>query len=176
MFVLCLVDLSATNDLETSQLSTSSQKRIKVRPALIADDDNDEGIEIVATKPSKNRGSKPESPKLEKMGSREHLKTKQQIEDLRQEYGDSWLQCQSASKVQDVMGIQMPIKTTPFKTTEEKLESMFNLESSPNVSNEQQTSTPIQKSKHRDFGHSSAEVNLKALSGIRICFNFSIDY
>lgn len=125
---------------------------------MIADDDNDEEIEIVTTKPSKKRSSLAESPKLEKIGSREHLKTKQQIEDLRKEYGDGWLQCQSASKVQDVMGIQAPIKTTPLKTTEEKLESMFNLGSLPNVSNEQLTSTPILKSKHRDFGHSPAEV------------------
>lgn len=129
---------------------------MKVRPALIADDDNDEGIEIVATKPSKKKNSLTvESPKLEKMGSREHLKTKQQIEDLRKEYGDGWLQCQSATKVQDVMGIQVPIKTAPQKTTEEKLESLFNLGTPPNVSHEQFTSTPI---KNRDFGHSSTEV------------------
>lgn len=158
-FVRFSADLSTANDLGVSQISTSSQKRIKVRPALIADDDNDEGIEIVASKPSKKKNSlTAESPKLEKMGSREHLKTKQQIEDLRQEYGDGWLQCQSASKVQDVMGIQVPIKSTTPKTTEEKLESMFNLGTPPNVSNEQLTSTPIQKSKQRDFGHSPAEV------------------
>lgn len=143
--------------MAASQLSTSTQKRMKVRPALIADDD-DEGIEIVATKPSKKHSLKSESPKLERMCSREHLKTKQQIEDLRNEYGDGWLQCQSASKVQDVMGIQVPVKTTPLKTTEEKLESMFNLGISPVASSEHHTSTPIHKSKHRDFGHSPAEV------------------
>lgn len=149
--------------MEVPQISTTSQKRIKVRPALIADDDNDEGNEIVSTtKPSKKRSSlQLESPKLERMGSLEHLKTKQQIEDLRKEYGDSWMQGQSATKVQDVMGIQVPIKTTPFKTTEERLERMFNLESPPNVStSEQLTSTPIQKSKLRDFGHSPAEVTV----------------
>lgn len=144
--------------MAASQLSTSTQKRIKVRPALIADDENDEDIEIVATKPSKKHSLKSDSPQLERMGSREHLKTKQQIEDLRKEYGDGWLQCQSASKVQDVMGIQVPVKSTSLKTTEEKLESMFNLCSSPTISSQQHTSTPIQKAKHRDFGHSPAEV------------------
>lgn len=124
---------------------------------MIADDDNDEEIEILATKSSSRRLSKPESPKLEARCSREHLKTKQQIEDLRKEYGDGWLQCQSASKVQDVMGIQVPIRTTPSKTTEEKLESMFNLGSLSNVSSEH-TSTPIQKSIHRDFGSSQGDV------------------
>lgn len=127
---------------------------------MIADDDNDEGIEIVAAKPSKKNSLTAESPQFERKGSREHLKTKQQIEDLRKEYGDGWLQCQSASKVQDVMGIQVPTKPVPLKTTEEKLESLFNLESPPNVSNEHFSSTPIQKSKHRDFGHSPAEVRL----------------
>lgn len=125
---------------------------------MIADDD-DEGIEIVA-KPSKKNSLTAESPQFEKMGSREHLKTKQKIEDLRKEYGDGWLQCQSASKVQDVMGIQVPTKPVPLRTTEEKLESLFNLESPPNVSNEQFSSTPKQKSILRDFGHSPAEVCL----------------
>lgn len=151
-------DLTTENEMTASQLSTSTQKRIKVRPALIADDDNDDGVEIVTTTPSKKHSLKLESPKLERMGSREHLKTKQQIEDLRKEYGDGWLQCKSASKVQDVMGIQAPIKSLSLKTTEEKLESMFNLGSSSTISGEHHTSTPIQKSKYRDFGHSPAEV------------------
>lgn len=156
IFPTPLVDLT---ELGTSQISISSQKRIKVRPALIADDDYDEGIEIVKSKPSKKGKPKPASPKLDEMGSREHLKTMKQIEDLRKEYGDGWLQCQSASKVQDVMGIQPTIKTTPPRSTEEKLQSMFNLDSPANLSIAL-SSTPIQKFKHGDFAHSPIEVNI----------------
>lgn len=155
------VDLTTTSDLGTSQISTSSQKRIKVRPALIADDDNDDGIEIVASKPTKMGKAKPAAPEIEKMGSREHLKTKKQIEDLRKEYGDGWLQCQSASKVQDVMGIQVPIKIATQKSTEQVLESMFHFGTPPNFSKLDQTltSTPIQQSQHHDFAHSTPEVS-----------------
>lgn len=153
-----IVDLSATNELGTSQISTSSQKRIKVRPALIADDDNDEGIEIVKSKPTKKGKTKPASPKIDEMGNREHLKTMKQIEDLREEYGDSWLQFQSASKVQDVMGIQAPVRVTPLTTTEQKLESMFNLDMTMNTSREL-SSTPIQQFRHSDIAHSLIEVS-----------------
>lgn len=142
-----------------SQISISSQKRKKVRPALIADDDNDEGIEIVKTKPTRKTKPKPKSPKIDEMGNREHLKTMKQIEDLRNEYGDGWLQRQSASKVQDVMGIQASIQK-PIQaptTTEEKLERMFNLGSTPNTKQEL-TSTPIQQFRRNDFDQSPIEV------------------
>lgn len=157
--MLFIVDLSATNELGTSQISISSQKRIKVRPALIADDDNEDGIEIVKSKPSKKSKTKPASPKIDEMGNREHLKTMKQIEDLRNEYGDGWLHCQSASKVQDVMGIiQAPVKTTPLTTTEQKLQSMFNLDMTMNASRDL-TSTPIQQFRHSGFAHSPIEVS-----------------
>lgn len=160
-FVHSIVDLSATNDLGTSQISISSQRRIKVRPALIADDDqeNDEEIEVIKSKPSKKRKPKPASPKIDEMGNREHLKTMKQIEDLREEHGDRWLQCQSASKVQDAMGIQPTIKTTPLKSTEQRLESMFNLDSPANISTAL-SSTPIQQYRHGDFAHSPTDVSI----------------
>lgn len=147
-------DLSTMNELSTSQISTSTQKKIKVRPALIADDDNDDdGIEIVKAKPPKKEKSKPSSAKSDGAGNQEHLKTKKQIEDLRKEYGDEWLH---SKEVQDVMGIQAPFKISS-QTTEERLENLFGLESTSRI-NRDQTSTPIQQLKHADFAHSPIEV------------------
>lgn len=146
------------NDLSTSQISTSTQKKIKVRPALIADDedndDDDDGIEIVQAKPTKKEKKK-SSSSVSSIGiiepeSQEHLKTMKQIEDLRKEYGDEWLH---SKEVQDVMGIQAPIRTG--QTTEEKLANMFGLESTSKIN---RTSTPIQHLKHADFAHSPTEV------------------
>lgn len=146
-----------TNELNLSQLSSSTQKRIKVRPALIADDDDDDenndiGIEVIKAVPTKDDKQRSSSVDIDEMGCREHLKTKQQIEELRKEYGDGWLHSHGASKVLDVMGIQPPPKSSATQTTEEKLESLFGLESSS--TNRDRTSTPIQQFKHADFGHS----------------------
>lgn len=134
------VDLTAPDDLNTSQLSSSIQKR-KVRPALIADDDNDEDIEAVKAKPKKKEKPKLKSVDIDEMGSREHLKTKQQIEDLRKEHGDKWLHEKCASKVQEVMGMQVQ---SDQKTTEEKLEDIFGLNDIAAI-NRNQTSTPVQE-------------------------------
>ncbi|XP_055302983.1 serine/threonine-protein kinase 11-interacting protein isoform X2 [Sitodiplosis mosellana] len=153
------VDFPAMNDLSTSQLSTSTQKKIKVRPADIRDDDDnndddDDGIEIVKAKPPKKEKRKSSTASgidgIDEMGSQEHLKTKKQIEDLRKEYGDDWLH---SKEVQDMMGIQAPIRISS-PTTEEKLETLYGLESKIN---RDRTSTPIQQSKHADFAHSSIE-------------------
>lgn len=132
-----------------------------MRPALIADDDqeNDDGIEIVKSKPSKKKKPKPASPKIDEIGNREHLKTMKQIEDLRAKHGDRWLECQSASEVQDAMGIAKPTIKTPLKSTEQKLESMFNLGSPANISIAL-SSTPIQQFRHGDFAHSPSEVSI----------------
>lgn len=126
--------------MNTSQLSSSIQKR-KVRPALIADDDNDEDIEAVKAKPKKKEKPKLKSVDIDEMGSREHLKTKQQIEDLRKEHGDKWLHEKCASKVQEVMGMQVQ---SDQKTTEEKLEDIFGLNDIAAI-NRNQTSTPVQE-------------------------------
>lgn len=155
--VFISADLSTSNELSTSQISTSTQKKIKVRPALIADDeeenDDDDGIEIVKTKLTKKETPRSSSAGIDEIGSQEHLKTMKKIEDLRKEYGDEWLH---SKEVQDVMGIQAPIKISS-PTTEEKLENMFGLESSSRI-NRDRTSTPIHQSKHSDFAHSPIEV------------------
>lgn len=148
-----------TNELNISQLSSSTQKKIKVRPALIADDDDEDGtgdigIEVIRAVPSKDDKSRSSSVDIDEMGCREHLKTKQQIEELRKEYGDGWLHSHGASKVQDVMGIQPPPKSSAStkQTTEQKLESLFGLQSSSTTRD--RTSTPIKQFNHADFGHS----------------------
>lgn len=141
------MDLSQADDANVSQLSSSTQKRNKVREALIADDENDEndenveGIEIVMAKSKEKEKLKTKSVDFDEMGSREHLKTKQQIEDLRKEFGENWLQKEGASKMQDVMGIPAQVST---KTTEEKLEDIFRLDNV--IMDRAQTSTPVQHS------------------------------
>lgn len=142
LFDLFAGDLSAPDDLNSSQLSSSTQKRPKVREALIADSDNDEGIEVVKSKPKKKEKIK---KSLDEMGNREHLKLKQQIEDLRNEYGHEWLHTKGASKVQGVMGIQAQPQPTKQKTTEENLEDFFNLDNISRIDRDQ-TSTPVQES------------------------------
>lgn len=63
-----------SESLSTSQAST---KKIRVRPAIIADDDSVEDMEIVKTK------TKKKSPKVAAATAcREHLETKKQIEEL----------------------------------------------------------------------------------------------
>ncbi|XP_031624564.1 serine/threonine-protein kinase 11-interacting protein isoform X5 [Contarinia nasturtii] len=148
------------NELSTSQISSSTQKKIKVRPALIADDDNDDGVEvIVKSKPPKQDKPIPTSANIDEMRCREHLKTKQQIEELRNEYGDEWLHSKGASKVQDVMGItpnQAPVKQS-IQTTEERLENLFGFENTSPI-NRDRTSTPVQAQlNHADFAHSPIE-------------------
>lgn len=156
MLFLSPADLSTTNDLSTSQISTSTQKKIKVRPALIADDDDndDDGIEIVKAKPPKKEKPRKSSANIDDIGNQEHLKTKKQIEDLRKGYGDEWLH---SKEVQDIMGIQAPTIKYSSPTTEEKLENLFGLESSSKI-NRDRTSTPIQSLKRSDFAHSPIEV------------------
>lgn len=160
--------------MSVSQLSTSTQRKIKVRPALIADDDDDDGVEIVKSPPKKEK-SKPIADDIDEMGSREHLKTKQQIEDLRKEYGDEWLHSKGATKVQGVMGIQTPLKISTTQTTEQKLENLFGLEST-SINNRDRTSTPIQEMRHADFGHSPIDVSILSnhlkLNTCLNCFGF----
>lgn len=144
--------------MNTSQLSSSTQKR-KVRPALIADDDNDEEIEAVKAKPKKKEKPKRKSVDIDEMGSREHLKTKQQIEDLRKEHGDKWLHEKGASKVQEVMGMQVQ---SDQKTTEEKIECIFGLDDIAAI-NRNQTSTPVQ-----EFGPNAQSTSTSSHLDVRI--------
>lgn len=147
--------------MNTSQISCN-QKRIKVRPALIADsDNNDDNAEVVVENAHKKENTGPKIVEIDEIGKREHLETKKQIEELRKEFGDSWLHSKGASKVQNVIGMQpSPAKQTGKspQTTEQMLEKLFGMENASN-SNQQRSSTPIQSADYfSDFVQSSSEV------------------
>lgn len=156
-FSLIVGDSTAGNDLMNA--SQISQKRIKVQPAMIANDESDEeGSEIVHEKPLKKEP--PETFEIDEMGKREHLETKKQIEQLRKEYGDSWLHSKGASEVQGIMGIQTspqkPLQKSP-QTTEQMLEKLFGMGTSQEP---QRTSTPIQNDSLADeLAHSPSDVS-----------------
>ncbi|XP_059618813.1 serine/threonine-protein kinase 11-interacting protein isoform X3 [Phlebotomus argentipes] len=71
--------------------STSSHRKLRVRNAQIADNPEPKSIttNIDATIEGRNK---------------EHLKTKEQIENLREQFGDSWLHREGASLVKSVIG------------------------------------------------------------------------
>lgn len=163
-------DLTASSDLlSTSQISSSIQKRIKVREAQIAGDDNDD--ETITKTPVKKATIQQKT--IDEMGKREHLETKKQIEQLRKEFGDGWLHSKGATKVQDVMGIQVspakPVQTSP-QTTEQMLEKLFGM---TGAADQQRTSTPIHGDNlATDFAQSSSDVS--EMSFFAIKFRFEI--
>ncbi|XP_055682444.1 serine/threonine-protein kinase 11-interacting protein isoform X1 [Lutzomyia longipalpis] len=71
--------------------STTSHRKLRVRKAQISD--NPEPKSTVAHIEATNAG-----------GSKEHLKTKEQIENLRKQYGDSWLHREGGDLVKSVIG------------------------------------------------------------------------
>ncbi|XP_065078704.1 serine/threonine-protein kinase 11-interacting protein isoform X2 [Ochlerotatus camptorhynchus] len=111
--------------------STMSQKKIKVRRAIICEDDS-------------NEKSQPQVPKGETSASensletsRDHLETKKQIESLRRQYGSEWLQSQSGDMLKNVIGID--------PSTDKEYESVLHYESDSkkgNVSTEFASSIP----------------------------------
>ncbi|XP_021700216.1 serine/threonine-protein kinase 11-interacting protein isoform X1 [Aedes aegypti] len=85
-----------TNDEMSS--SIISQKKIKVRRAIICEDDPTEASPQYDTK----REVSAANSSLET--SRDHLETKKKIESLRKQYGSEWLQSQAGSMVKNVIG------------------------------------------------------------------------
>lgn len=86
-------DGNGTNDV--INVSKQSQKKIKKRPAEIADINDDSVKEKTATK------------SIDLMeGNKDHLETKKQIESLRKQYGDGWLHSQGATMVHEVLGMK----------------------------------------------------------------------
>lgn len=136
--------------MSSSQIS-STQKKLKARRAFIADESEENSKNLKR----KTSGDKTKDIILSLEGNKEHLETKKQIEDLRKQYGDSWLHSQGASaKVHDVIGIPSPLpdpdgvnyfKSAPPDTTEQLIENFFGSDSSFN--NDNRTSTPVNKSK-----------------------------
>ncbi|XP_062545244.1 serine/threonine-protein kinase 11-interacting protein isoform X2 [Armigeres subalbatus] len=82
------------------EMSTSiiSQKKIKVRRAIICDDDPSDKVSQYGTK--QDVSTKENSLET----SCEHLETKKQIENLRKKYGSEWLQSQAGDMVKNVIG------------------------------------------------------------------------
>lgn len=78
--------------------SIISQKRIKVRRAIISEGDSNESN----PKEDVKREVGTADSSLET--SRDHLETKKQIESLRKQYGSEWLQRQAGSMVKNVIG------------------------------------------------------------------------
>lgn len=159
------------DSLNTSQ---TSLRKIRVRPAIIADDDSNDEFEVVRVKPKKKKTPlKVEVPTV----FREHLETKKQIEELSKciivvpsskqpvwfvaivvsgkEYGDDWLHSQGATKVQNVMGIpsSMPKSSgifgikSPTQTTEQLIDNLFRDEDHDDEDNSGQTT--IKKEQQR---------------------------
>lgn len=140
----------SADQMEAMSISQTSSK-MKAKPAII--DDISENSFDISIKDEK-------SFEIDDLGKREHLETKKQIEDLREEYGVDWLYSKGATKVQNVMGIQAsPAKPTTGKstqTTEQMLEKLFGMDSSTSP-DRQRTSTPIQNDARH--GHSPTEVS-----------------
>lgn len=138
--------------MNVSQTSLqTSQRKVKVRRAIIADVGDEDNIDDNASKEKKAKSSSSKAKSIIETleGSKEHLKTKKEIEDLRKEYGDSWLQSHGATKVQNVMGIQSSLPKaeglsyfkSPPETTEQLIENLFG----ENIgrTSDNQTSTPV---------------------------------
>lgn len=136
------------DSMNSSQISVT-QKKLKARRAFIADSNEEEnGKEL-------NRSTTSDKGKdiIQNLGgNKDHLETKKQIEDLRKQYGDSWLHSQGASKVHSVIGIPSPatnpdnrsfFKTGPPETTEQLIENFFGTQ--PNLDADHRTSTPLNK-------------------------------
>lgn len=145
--IIPFVDNTPTivNDsMNSSQISTS-QKKLKARRAFIAD-----GNEETAKASKKSSSTEKTKDIMQSLsGNKDHLETKKQIENLRKQYGDSWLNSQGASSmVHDVIGIPTPqpdasagnlFRTNgPPETTEQLIENFFG-----NTRSYQRTSTPV---------------------------------
>ncbi|XP_050510865.1 serine/threonine-protein kinase 11-interacting protein [Diabrotica virgifera virgifera] len=93
--------LSSTNSLESSVASLHEKPR-KIRQVTIED------ANVV----------KEEKPILTPNSSSQHLEIKRQVEQLRQEYGESWLYRHSGLIVQDVLGFEKAtvLSSTPIDT------------------------------------------------------------
>lgn len=138
--------------MNVSQTSLqTSQRKVKVRRAIIADVGDEDNNDDYASKEKKAKSSSSKAKDVVETfeGNKDHLKTKKEIEDLRKEYGDSWLQSHGATKVQNVMGIQSSLPKveglscfkSPPQTTEQLIENLFG-ENIGKVS-ENLTSTPV---------------------------------
>lgn len=92
--------------------SKQSQRKMKKRPAVIADITDDQLKDKTVAK-----NVIPE-------GNKDHLETKKQIETLRKQYGDGWLHRQGATMVHDVLGMERE-KIEKSVSSEEMLKTLL---------------------------------------------------
>ncbi|XP_038109345.1 uncharacterized protein LOC6041308 isoform X2 [Culex quinquefasciatus] len=103
-------------DVRDMSSSIISQKKIKVRRAIISEDEPSESNQPKVTKVELTAAS---ANSLET--SRDHLETKKQLENLRKQYGSEWLQSQAGDMVKNVIGFD--------PSTEKEFESVMHYES-----------------------------------------------
>ncbi|XP_058119766.1 serine/threonine-protein kinase 11-interacting protein [Anopheles coustani] len=102
--------LKTTDEKDFMNQSVSSQKKLKVRRALISEDYN----EAPLINKYDTDTSKPTSS-LNLESNREHLETKRALETLRQRYGNDWLKSQAGHMVRSVIGFD-PSETKEFES------------------------------------------------------------
>lgn len=125
-------DTRFNQSLNTSTNSLN-QKKPRIRPAIIDCSDEDD-MEIVAETPK--RKASIVSVNMAEHGGRDHLETMKQVEQMRKEHGNNWLQ--------NVTTIQSPSTTNEETkkrqyTEEELFESLFGIKDD---SQDNRTSTP----------------------------------
>uniref|UniRef100_A0A182QE98 LKB1 serine/threonine kinase interacting protein 1 N-terminal domain-containing protein n=1 Tax=Anopheles farauti TaxID=69004 RepID=A0A182QE98_9DIPT len=90
-----------TDEKDQMNQSVISQKKLRVRRAVISESDSSE---TVPRKYSIDAGNSGTALNLE--SNREHLETKKTLEDLRNQYGSEWLQSQAGHMVKNVIGFE----------------------------------------------------------------------
>lgn len=110
-----LQDNKGTNSDQNSSdeliVSKTTQRKFKVRHAVIADADD-----LPKEKTS--------TMTINLEGNKDHLETKKQIESLRKQYGDGWLHSQGASMVHSVLGIENERVEKPI-SSEQMIQSLL---------------------------------------------------
>uniref|UniRef100_A0A8W7NY64 LKB1 serine/threonine kinase interacting protein 1 N-terminal domain-containing protein n=1 Tax=Anopheles coluzzii TaxID=1518534 RepID=A0A8W7NY64_ANOCL len=120
---------SAYDEKDQMNESVVSQKKLRVRRAVISESDNED---ITTRKYSVDASKAINSLKIE--SSREHLETKKTLEELRNQYGSEWLQSQAGHMVKNVIGYDPGL--------DKEYESVVHYQRSNITCNKQQT-TPI---------------------------------
>lgn len=158
-------NISDGNPNDDIVVSKPTQKKFKVRQAVIADIDDNCIKEKTTAK----------SITLE--GNKDHLETKKQIESLRKQYGDGWLHSQGATMVHSVLGIENERVEKPI-SSEEMIQSLLEETIGASVPKTADclTSTPI-SSPHETQLNDSINSNVCAeVSNIELGFQVPLIY
>lgn len=173
--IYLLLDNTPTtyNDsMNSSQISTSTQKKLKARRAYIADNNEENSKEF---KRSISEGQTKDI--IQSMeGNKEHLETKKKIEKLRDEYGDSWLHSRGAEMVHELIGNSPApesdnyFKTGPPETNDQLILNFFGHQ--PCLDNDYRTSTPLTRSKNDNVDkQQTVDVRFYLFALISYCHN-----